>query len=370
MKLYDEYKDKLAEEAIGIILAGSEDWFDDSFTDIEYEYNWFEDTCTIEFSVDGEYVGTWELEKEMMTDINYLDSISAEVEAAVSGVETNEDDSEYNDNGYDTRTGRKLGVSTDFEGKDESKNINKTLNNVNEGWQDDWIEPTIEERPIENINGLNIYKGTDQYGEEAYYLFPEDEDPEPGYEEWQAETLDIAIEWAESYENPYDDDWDDDLIYIESKDNQINTTTSMDGQEVSQKIEYIRDALDDLERYVNKTGAIPHELGVTLNKVYNFIDSIYEYTELMNEATSSFASSVYTKKAIDILPEKRYKTIKESSNDSFTKLDAKIDGMTSKFDLIELLHDLSDKKTEITDDNLINKLEDKILSKVNNIKSK
>lgn len=77
----------------------------------------------------------------------------------------------------------------------------KLENVVKENWQDDWVEPTIDPNPIDNVNGLDIYKGTDQYGEEAYYLFLEDDEyPEPGYEEWQTETLELAREWASSYE--------------------------------------------------------------------------------------------------------------------------------------------------------------------------
>lgn len=80
-------RNNLAEDAIGIILAGSDDWVDYLTSDIEYTYEWFDDICTIEFTVEGEYIGSWELEKDLMTDINYLNNISAEVEAAVSGIE-------------------------------------------------------------------------------------------------------------------------------------------------------------------------------------------------------------------------------------------------------------------------------------------
>ena len=80
-------RDNLADDAIGIILAGSDDWVDYLVPDIEYTYEWSDDICTVEFTVDGEYIGSWELEKDLMTDINYLDSISVEVEAAVSGIE-------------------------------------------------------------------------------------------------------------------------------------------------------------------------------------------------------------------------------------------------------------------------------------------
>lgn len=80
-------RNNLADDAIGIILAGSDDWVDYLVPDIEYTYEWSGDICTVEFTIEGEYIGSWELEKDLMSDINYLDNISAEVEAAVSGIE-------------------------------------------------------------------------------------------------------------------------------------------------------------------------------------------------------------------------------------------------------------------------------------------
>ena len=168
---------KLAEDAIGTILAGSDDWIhDDQYHEFEGDYDWSDDDiCTLYFRVDGKYIGSWDVDIAEIEDINTLDNISAEVEAAVSGMDV-----------------------------------------LKENWQDDWVEPTIDRDPIDNINGLDIYKGTDQYGDEAYYLFLEDEDPEPGYEEWQTETLELAREGASSYEDPNDfveaDDFDE-IVY-------------------------------------------------------------------------------------------------------------------------------------------------------------
>ena len=91
-------------------------------------------------------------------------------------------------------------------GSDIQEDIN-TGDIVEEDWQDSWVEPYVEKEPIEEINGLYIHKGINKYGDEVYYLFLEDEDPDPGYEEWQTETLELAREWAKSYEDP--DDFDD-----------------------------------------------------------------------------------------------------------------------------------------------------------------
>ncbi len=215
---------KLAEDAIDIILAGCDDWIDDNqYHDFEGDYDWSDDDmCTLYFRVDGKYIGSWDVDIADIEDVNTLDNISAEVEAAVSGMER----SEYvDDSGIDSRTGRKAGVPADFDGEDDEWDIEnnkpfdsyykESSSNIKENWQDDWVEPTIDPNPIDNINGLNIYKGTNQYGEEAYYLFLEDEDPEPGYEEWQAETLEIAREWASSYELAEADDFDDEDVILE-----------------------------------------------------------------------------------------------------------------------------------------------------------
>ena len=122
----------------------------------------------------NEYIGSWEVDLDRCEDQDYCGDIAAEIDAI------------------------------DIEDV------------IEEDWQDDWVEPYVEKEPIEEINGLYIYKGTDQYGNEAYYIFLEDEDPEPGYEEWQTETLELAREWASSYEYPddsYEDDfYDDDII--------------------------------------------------------------------------------------------------------------------------------------------------------------
>lgn len=217
-----EVDENLIDDWLNITLAGLDDniIYDNvdlstpSMITFEYYYN-IGDMNPI-------YLGQWDINYEDMINmsekerINLLDNISAEVEAAVSGMKR----SEYvDDSGIDGRTGRKAGVPADFDGEDDEWDIEnnkpfdsyykESSSNIKENWQDDWVEPTIDPNPIDNINGLNIYKGTNQYGEKAYYLFLEDEDPEPGYEEWQAETLEIVREWASSYELAEADDFDE-----------------------------------------------------------------------------------------------------------------------------------------------------------------
>lgn len=102
---------------------------------------------------------------------------------------------------------------------------------IKEGWQDDWVEPTINKTPVDNINGLNIYKGTDQYGEEAYYLIDEDDDnPDPNYYEWQTETLDLAREWASSYEID-EEDW-----YIEFSDEEDSDELTVESNNLNESL--------------------------------------------------------------------------------------------------------------------------------------
>lgn len=81
--------DKLAEDAIGIILAGSDDWIDDGkHHNFESDYDWVNDgdTCMLYFRVDGKRIGSWDIDIAEIEDIMALDEISSEVEAAVSGM--------------------------------------------------------------------------------------------------------------------------------------------------------------------------------------------------------------------------------------------------------------------------------------------
>lgn len=128
------------------------------------------------------------------------------------------------------------------------------MNALKENWQDNWTEPTIDPTPIDNINGLDIYKGTDQYGDEAYYLFLEDDEyPEPGYEEWQTETLELAREWASSYEDPNDDDF----YYDESCKSKSAVSESADSDSNIYTFKaldkgYWDDDWDDIQKYDGK----------------------------------------------------------------------------------------------------------------------
>ena len=81
--------DKLAENAIGIILSGSDDWInDDEYHNFEADYDWVDnDICMLYFRVDGQLIGSWDIDVSEIENINILDDISAEVEAAVSGIE-------------------------------------------------------------------------------------------------------------------------------------------------------------------------------------------------------------------------------------------------------------------------------------------
>lgn len=90
---------------------------------------------------------------------------------------------------------------------------------VREGLQpSDWVEPTLGEF-VEERNGWNIYKGTNEYGNTIYRCFVPYDEPEVGYEDWETDTLPEAQSWIDNYsddllEGPYDDelcaDWEDD----------------------------------------------------------------------------------------------------------------------------------------------------------------
>lgn len=81
-------KNELAENAIGIILAGSDDWAgNDTYVNFTGEYDWQGETCILAFFADGKNLGLWDIDESMIDDINELDSISAEVEAAYSGID-------------------------------------------------------------------------------------------------------------------------------------------------------------------------------------------------------------------------------------------------------------------------------------------
>lgn len=82
-------REQLAEEAIGIILAGSEDWSEVEANDLDIrgEHEWQDDTCMLRFTANGQHIGFWDIDFADISDVLILDDIAAEVEAAVSGME-------------------------------------------------------------------------------------------------------------------------------------------------------------------------------------------------------------------------------------------------------------------------------------------
>lgn len=88
--------------AIGVILAGSENWIqDDADHNYNADYDWInDDTVMLDFTVDGKHIGFWDIDASDIDNVAILDDISAEVEAAVSGMELTEcvresDDADY-----------------------------------------------------------------------------------------------------------------------------------------------------------------------------------------------------------------------------------------------------------------------------------
>lgn len=55
-------------------------------------------------------------------------------------------------------------------------------------------------KKVKQLKGWKIYQGTDSSGEEVFRCFtPDDDYPAVGYEDWECETLDQAIEWIKNY---------------------------------------------------------------------------------------------------------------------------------------------------------------------------
>lgn len=160
------------DNAIGIILAGLDDSITGEYDPIDEDDN----TITLRFYSNNDYLGLWEIDIDDIDNINLLDSISAEVDASYSGLEHNE------------------------------------LDEIKE---------------------------------------------------------------------------------------------SMDGKDATQKIDYIKDALEELQYYLNTNGAIPDDIGNLLNNMYNLADNIYEFSNKINESTSGISADAYSIKSIDILPSKK-----------------------------------------------------------------
>ena len=55
-------------------------------------------------------------------------------------------------------------------------------------------------KKVKQLKGWKIYQGTDSSGGEVFRCFtPDDDYPEVGYEDWECETLDQAIDWIKNY---------------------------------------------------------------------------------------------------------------------------------------------------------------------------
>ena len=55
-------------------------------------------------------------------------------------------------------------------------------------------------KKVKQLKGWKIYQGTDSEGMEVFRCFTPDESrPEVGYEDWECETLDQAIDWIKNY---------------------------------------------------------------------------------------------------------------------------------------------------------------------------
>lgn len=55
-------------------------------------------------------------------------------------------------------------------------------------------------KKVKQLKGWKIYQGTDSEGMGVFRCFtPDDDYPEVGYEDWECETLDQAIEWIKNY---------------------------------------------------------------------------------------------------------------------------------------------------------------------------
>lgn len=54
-------------------------------------------------------------------------------------------------------------------------------------------------KKVKQLKGWSIYQGTNDEGEETFRCFTPDERPGVGYEDWECDTLEQAIEWIKNY---------------------------------------------------------------------------------------------------------------------------------------------------------------------------
>lgn len=202
---------KLAEDAIGTILAGSDDWIDDDKShDFEGDYDWVnDDTCMLYFRVDGKYIGSWDVDIAEIEDIMVLDDISSEVEAAVSGMER----SEYNE------SLSKLNESnhTMKENINESKfdfDNDFILDIVKMGYETghqifDSYEDFIEDEEVQDID--------DKEAAWDFYCDLIDMGPAGFYEEYKDE-LDFNEDFINEYDNDVINEQCKKMRYVEADD--------------------------------------------------------------------------------------------------------------------------------------------------------
>ena len=172
------------------------------------------------------------------------------------------------------------------------------------------------------LEDLTNYFSLDQFGEFVQWLRHEadmDYDYDKIYRNWDEvfkdlydatgldDTDSISMENVFNFFTTTDleDFWEwiekehglDDEMYESKK----IKTEAVSTEDVYRRIEYIRDALDTLESFVNKESSIPDNIGNILKQIYHLVDYIYEYTDTMKEATSGIGGA-YTTKAIDMIP--------------------------------------------------------------------
>lgn len=153
-----------------------------------------------------------------------------------------------------------------------------------------------------------------------------------------------------------------DLIEDELDESKNVKTEAVSTEDAYRRIEYIRDALDTLESFVNKESSIPDNVGNILKQIYHLVDYIYEYTDTMKEATSGIGGA-YTTKAIDMIPT-GVKKVNENLYDEYLE---RVMNEKSNVELVNLLHEIRDNKKLKAEDK--KKLEDEIRTKVRSIKT-
>ena len=233
------------------------------------------------------------------------------------------------------------------------------------------------------LEDLTNYFSLDQFGEFVQWLRHEadmDYDYDKIYRNWDEVFKDLYDATGSentdsiSMENVFnffttadlEDFWEwiekeyglDDEMY-ESKNVK---TESVSTEDAYRRIEYIRDALDTLESFVNKESSIPNDIGNILKQIYHLVDYIYEYTDTMKEATSSIGGA-YTTKAIDMIPT-GVKKVNENLYDEYLE---RVMDEKSNVELVNLLHEIRDNKKLKAEDK--KKLEDEIRTKVRSIKT-